>query len=60
MTLAHLLRTFVRLERNESGEVTGVKGMKLWETDRRDTDLKADYGFPFPEKGKGHMRIVLE
>jgi len=60
MTLAYLLRTFVRLERNDTGEVTRVKGMKLWETDRRDTDLKADYGFPFPEKGRGQMRIILE
>jgi hypothetical protein len=41
-------------------EVTRVKGMKLWETDRRDTDLKADYGFPFLEKGRGQMRIILE
>jgi cytochrome P450 len=60
MTLANLLRTFVTLERNENGVATGVKGMKLWETDRRDTDLKADYGFPFPEKGRGNMRIILE
>jgi cytochrome P450 len=37
MTLANVLRTFVRLERGEDGTVIGAKGMKLWETDRRDT-----------------------
>jgi cytochrome P450 len=29
MTLANVLRIFVRLERAEDGTVTGVKGMKL-------------------------------
>jgi hypothetical protein len=37
MTLATVLRTFMRLERSEDGTVTAVRGMKLWETDRRDT-----------------------
>jgi cytochrome P450 len=37
MTLANVLRIFVRLERAADGAVTGVKGMKLWETDKRDT-----------------------
>jgi len=37
MTLANVLRTFMTLERGGDGTVTGVKGMKLWETDRRDT-----------------------
>lgn len=60
MTLASVLRTFCRLERDESGEVTGVKGMKLYETDRRDVDMKSDMGFPSPEKGRGNIRIVLE
>jgi len=58
MTLANLLRSFARLERNAEGAV--VKGMRLWETDRRDVDLKADMGFAFPEKGRGDMRMLLE
>ena len=37
MTLANVLRIFMTLERGGDGTVTGVKGMKLWETDRRDT-----------------------
>jgi hypothetical protein len=37
MTLANVLRTFMTLERGGDGTVTGVKGIKLWETDRRDT-----------------------
>jgi cytochrome P450 len=37
MTLANVLRIFMTLERGGDGMVTGVKGMKLWETDRRDT-----------------------
>ncbi len=60
MTLANVLRTFVRLERDENGLVTAIKGMKLYETDRRDTDMKADFGFATPEKGRGNMRIILE
>jgi cytochrome P450 len=60
MTLAVVLRTFVRLERDENGAVTGVKGMRLYETDRRDTDMTADFGFPAPEQGRGNMRVILE
>jgi hypothetical protein len=48
------------LEKNEKGEVRGVKGIKLHETDRRDVDMKCDMGFPSPEKGRGNIRIVLE
>lgn len=58
MTLANVLRTFCRLERN--GEVARVEGMKLYETDRRDVDMKCDMGFPSPEIGRGNIRIVLE
>ncbi|KAL2065271.1 hypothetical protein VTL71DRAFT_2940 [Oculimacula yallundae] len=60
MTLACVLRTFVRLERDEDGVVTGTRGMELFETDRRDTDMKRDFGFPSPVKGRGNMRVVLE
>jgi hypothetical protein len=60
MTLANVLRTFCRLERNEFGEVTTVRGMKLYKTDRRDVDMKCDMGFPSPEKGRGNIRVVLE
>ena len=34
--------------------------MELFETDRRDTDMKRDFGFPSPEKGRGNMRVLLE
>jgi hypothetical protein len=60
MTLANVLRTFVRLERDNNGNVVGVKGMRLYETDRRDTDMRRDFGFPAPERGRGDMRVVLE
>ncbi|PVH78516.1 cytochrome protein [Cadophora sp. DSE1049] len=60
MTLANVLRTFARLERSDDGAITGVWGMELFETDRKDTDMKRDFGFPSPEKGRGNMRIVLE
>ena len=60
MTLTNVLRTFARLERNENGDVTGVKGMRLYETDRRDTDLVHDMGFPSPADGRGNLRLVLE
>jgi hypothetical protein len=60
MTLANVLRTFCRLERDENGEVMGVKGMRLYETDRRDVDMKSDMGFPSPESGRGNIRVVLE
>jgi len=60
LTLANVLRKFVRLDRGGNEEIKGIKGMKLFETDRRDTDMKADMGFPYPEKGRGNMRIVLE
>ncbi|KAG4434747.1 hypothetical protein IFR05_009773 [Cadophora sp. M221] len=60
MTLANVLRTFARLERDDLGTIVGVSGMKLYETDRRDVDMKRDFGFPSPEKGRGNMRILLE
>ena len=60
MTLANVFRTFARLERDDRGDVIGVKGMRLYETDRRDTDLRSDMGFPSPEKGRGNTRLVLE
>jgi cytochrome P450 len=60
MTIANVLRTFVRVERDAKGEVIGVKGIKLYETDRRDTDMKRDLGFPSPEKGRGNMRMIIE
>jgi hypothetical protein len=60
MTLANVLRTFVRLERDNNGSVVGVKGMRLYETDRRDTDMRRDFGFPAPERGRGDMSVVLE
>lgn len=59
MTLANVLRTFVRLEKDENG-VEVAKGMKLYETDRRDTDMKADFGLAGPEMGRGDMRLILE
>lgn len=60
MTLGNVLRTFARLEWDDEGVVVGVKGMKLYETGRRDTDMKRDFGFPSPEKGRGNMRVILE
>ncbi|TVY42227.1 Cytochrome P450 monooxygenase [Lachnellula occidentalis] len=60
MTLANVLRTFVRAERDENGEVIAIKGMRLYETDRRDTDLRRDMGIPQPEKGRGMMRMIIE
>jgi hypothetical protein len=60
MTIANVLRTFVRVERDNNGEVIVVKGIKLYETDRRDTDLRRELGFPSPEKGRGNMRMVIE
>ena len=60
MTLANVLQAFSRLERDDSGKVVGVKGMKLYETDMRDVDMKPDMGFPTPEKGRGNTRFILE
>jgi hypothetical protein len=60
MMLANILRTFVRLERDGSGRVLRTKGMRLYETDRRDTDMRGDFGFPAPEIGRGNMRVILE
>lgn len=60
MTLANVLRAFVILERDRDGKVKGVRGMRLHETDRRDTDMKGDFGFPAPERGRGNMMVVLE
>ena len=60
MTLANVLRTFARLERDDNGKVVGAKGMTLYETDRRDVDMKSDMGFPAPEKERGNTRLILE
>ncbi len=60
MSLATIIRNFVRLDRDETGKVKGVTGMKLYETDRRDTDLRHDFGFPTPEKGRGDVRVIFE
>jgi cytochrome P450 len=60
MTLVNVLRTFCRLERDNRGGLASVKGMRLYETDRRDVDLRADMGFASPEKGRGSFRVVLE
>ena len=49
----------MRLEKDENG-VEVAKGMKLYETDRRDTDMKADFGLAGPEMGRGDMRLILE
>ncbi|KAE8445439.1 hypothetical protein EG329_013452 [Mollisiaceae sp. DMI_Dod_QoI] len=60
LTIATVLRTFLKLEKDDEGSVIGVSGMKLFETDRRDTDMKKDLGFPSPEDGRGNMRVILE
>ncbi|CZR65666.1 related to trichodiene oxygenase [cytochrome P450] [Phialocephala subalpina] len=60
LTIPIVARTFLSLERDDEGKVVGVKGMKLFETDRRDTDMKKDLGFSAPEDGRGNMRIVIE
>lgn len=60
MTLTTFLRTFARLERNEKDEIVGVRGVRLYETGRRDVDMKSDMGFPSPEKGRGNVRLILE
>lgn len=60
LSIAIVARTFLTLEKDDGGKVVEVKGMRLWETDRRDTDMKKDLGFPAPEDGRGNMRIVLE
>lgn len=59
MTIANVARTFLRLDRDEMGRVLGVQGMKLFETDRRDVDMKKDLGLPAPEDGRGDIRVVL-
>ncbi len=58
LTLALFLRTFARIEKNETGERV-VKGIQLWETDRRDVDIKRDMMDSTPEKGRGNMRMIL-
>ena len=60
MTIAYILRTFVRVEKDGNGEVTAVKGMRLYDTDRRDTDLKRELGIPQPEKGRGTTKMIIE
>lgn len=60
LTIPIVARIFLSLDRDEDGKVTGVKGMKLFETDRRDIDMKKDLGFPSPEDGRGNVRIVLD
>lgn len=62
LTLAMVLRTFVRTseEETKSGEkVIEVAGMSLYETDRRDVDMAADYGLPKCAVGRGNVMIVL-
>ncbi|KAH6662329.1 cytochrome P450 [Halenospora varia] len=60
MTLAIFLRTFARLERDEKGKVVGVRGLRLFETEREDVVFARDFGFPSPKKGRGDVRVVLE
>jgi cytochrome P450 len=52
LTLALFLRTFARLEKNGRGEIV-VKGIQLWETDRRDVDIKRDDGLDARERTWG-------
>lgn len=59
MTIATVLRTFVRTERSENGEIE-VHGMRLYETDRRNVDMVSDFGLPRCEVGRGNVRVVLE
>lgn len=59
MAIANVARTFLRVERDDAGKALGVHGMELFETDRRDTDMKKDLGFPAPEDGRGNIRVVL-
>lgn len=59
-SIAKVARTFLKVDRDEKGKVLGVSGMKLFQTDRRDTDIKRDMGFPSPEQGRGNMRIIIE
>src|SRR3954469_23025984 len=59
ITTAVILRTFVRSEVGEDGSVR-VSGMRLWKTDRRDVDMKADFGLPRCVEGRGDVRVVLE
>jgi len=54
LTLATILRAFVRIEGDE------VNGMRLYETDCRDVDLRADSGIPKVEKGRGDERILID
>ncbi|TVY34214.1 Cytochrome P450 monooxygenase [Lachnellula subtilissima] len=49
MTIAYILRTFVRVEKDGNGEALP-----------RDTDLKRELGLPQPEKGRGTMRMIIE
>lgn len=59
MAIANVARTFLRVERDDAGKALGVHGMELFETDRRDTDMKKDLGFPASEDGRGNIRVVL-
>jgi hypothetical protein len=59
MAIAIVARTFLSLNRDDAGKVIGVHGMELFETDRRDTDMKKDLGLPAPEDGRGNIRILL-
>ena len=54
-TLAVFLRTFARLDGDGM-----VSGMRLWETDRRDVDLKRDFLAGQPEKGRGNLQVILD
>ena len=59
MTIATVLRAFVRREKAEDGSVK-VQGMRLFETDRRDVDMGSDFGLPRCEIGRGNVRVMVE
>jgi hypothetical protein len=46
---------FRKFRNNDKGEIKSIKGMGLFETDRRDTDMESDMGFPSPAKGRGNL-----
>jgi hypothetical protein len=60
ISFASILCNVARLDRDDNQVVKGVIGMKLYETDRRDTDLRHDFDFLTPEKGRGNVKIIIE
>lgn len=62
MTIASVLRAFVRVDggKGGDGEKVVVRGMRLVETDRRDTDMTRDMAFPGVARGRGDVRVVVE